>query len=124
RVACAGRWTADGPPGYQGVRRAGVGHAVARLGDVAPARGSAADAGALHIRWTRGARPRAGLRGVARSRRGATHGARRLEHIRRTGVADAVAALGDIAGPGRGTADVGALRNGRARQTRPRPCLG
>src|SRR5439155_1131038 len=60
-VAPAGRGTAHDPRGYHGVRRAGVGDAVARLGDVAPARGGATDAGALHIRWTRGARPRAGL---------------------------------------------------------------
>src|SRR4029077_17967826 len=66
-----------------------------------------------------GARPGTALRRVADAGRGAALGARRDKRVRRAVVAHAVAALRDVADPGRRPADVRALPVGRTVGARP-----
>src|SRR5439155_11804979 len=123
-VARAGRDAADRERGREVVGRADVAQAVADLGNVAEVRSRAADSGALQIRRTRGGEPRARLGRVARAGRGTTHGARGRERVGRAVVADAVAALRDVARARRRPADVRALRVRRTARSTPGAALG
>src|SRR5207249_3931327 len=99
-------------------RRTVVANAVAALADVADVGRRAADRRALRIRGAGRARPVAVLLEVAGARRGPTRGAGGDEGIGRAVVADAVAALVDVAHVGRGAADrraLGIRGTGRAR---------
>src|SRR5207248_2807350 len=89
RVADARRRATQGSAGEEGVGRTCIRGAVAELGDVARSRRRTADAAALHVRGTEGARAAAHLRRVAATRRRTAHGSRRDEVIRRAVVADA-----------------------------------
>src|SRR5439155_1392287 len=117
QVAEAGRWPADG--GALGVVRAAVADPVAALGQVADTSRGPADGRALGVVRARGARPRARLRDVADAGGRATRGAAGDEAVGRTAVADAVAALGQVADAGRRPADRRALGVVRARGARP-----
>src|SRR5205823_2448423 len=96
-----------------------VGHAVAALGDVARPGGRPAKRGALRVVRTARARSGAVLRRVTPTGRGATFDRGRQEAVGRTVVADAVAALGDVADVGRGTTLEAALEVGGTRGVRP-----
>src|SRR5439155_413420 len=122
-VACPGCWPADGAGRHERVGRAVVAHPVAALRHVANPRGGPADGGALGIGGTVDARTRAVLRQVANSRSGPTQRPAWRERVRRTVVADAVAALRHVAHPGRGPADGRALRVGRTAGARPGTAL-
>src|SRR5439155_1754858 len=98
-----------GRTAHDGARREGVGGAVAAdavtlLGDVAPAGRGAARGGALQVRGTDGARPRAGLGDVARSGRGPALDGGRLEGVVGARDVRAGAGLRDVALAGRRTA--------------------
>src|SRR5205823_5064417 len=117
-VADAGCGTARGAGRFEPVRRTVVADAVAALVDVADVGRRAADRRALRIRGAGRARPVAVLLEVAGARRGPTRGAGGDEGIGRAVVADAVAALVDVAHVGRGAADrraLGVCGTGRAR---------
>src|SRR5207249_10110781 len=116
--ADAGNVTARGTCLFEPVRRTVVADAVADLVDVADVGRRAADRRALRIRGAGRARPVAVLLEVAAARRGPTRGAGGDEGIGRAVVADAVAALLDVAYVGRGPADrraLGIRGTGRAR---------
>src|SRR5205807_606584 len=104
-VADAGRRPTGGAAGGEAVGGAGVADAVAALGQVADAGRRPADGRALGVVRARGARPRARLRDVADAGGRATRGAAGDEAVGRTAVADAVAALGQVADTGRRPAD-------------------
>src|SRR5207249_4149618 len=107
----------------EGVGRAIVRGPVAALCDVTvPGRGPA-DRGALRVGGAVGAAPRAGLPYVADPGGGAALDRARLEGVGRAIVRAAVAALGEVAVPGRGPADRGALRVGGAVGAAPRAGL-
>src|SRR5439155_1242510 len=83
--------------GGEGVERPVVRQPVAALGHVARARRRPALGGVLRVRRTARARARAVLRRVTGAGRGPALDGARQEAVRRTIVADAVAALGDVA---------------------------
>src|SRR5436309_3321145 len=85
------------PVGLDRIGRAGVRASVAALGDVARVRRGPADGRVLRVRRTARARARAVLRRVTGAGRGPALDGARQEAVRRTIVADAVAALGDVA---------------------------
>src|SRR5207237_409258 len=98
-----------------GIRRTRPGNTGAVLVDVARARRGPADGGGRREDVGGARRDQAGavLGRVAHADRGTTHGGGR-ERVRRTGVGDAVAALGDFAVASGRTAHGRALRVGRA----------
>src|SRR5439155_232868 len=106
------------------VRRAGVVRAVAALGDVARLCCRTAHVRFLDVGRTRNVGAGAGLGRVASAGRDTTHGARRLEHVRRAVIVRPVAALGDVARTGRRAADARPLHVGRASGGRAGARLG
>src|SRR5439155_8431169 len=113
-VARARRRAAHGARRRERIRGARVGDAVAALGDVARPGRRPAHGPALQIGRARGGRTRAVLRGVARARRAAADRARGCEGVRGAGVADTVAAFGEVARAGRRPANGRALGVGGA----------
>src|SRR5207247_3381506 len=118
------RSTALGRARLEEVSRAVVGDPVTALGGVTVPGGGPADGRALRIRGAAGATPRAELRYVADTGRGAALGRARLEGVGRAVVRGPVAALGDVAGARRRPADGRALRVGGAAGAAPRAELG
>src|SRR5205807_412716 len=123
-VARARRGPAHGARGHEGVGWTAVGHSIAELGHVARPDGRPADAGGLDVgragRGDAGAR----LRRVAAAGRRTADGAGDHEVVRGTAVADAVAALGDVARTGRRPTDRRALHVGRTRGVAAGAALG
>src|SRR5205807_2626517 len=109
-VAHACRRATRGAGGDEGVGGAVVAAAVAAVVHVADAGRGAADGRALRVGGTAGARPVAVLFEVADPRCEATRSAGSDEGVRRTVVADAVAAVVDVTDAGRGPAEGRALR--------------
>src|SRR5439155_22220666 len=89
-------------------------HTGAARRDIADAGGGTAHGGALGVRGTGGDRSVTILFEVADTRRGPTRRAGGDEHVGRAVVADAVAAVVDVADSGRGPAHGGALGVGGA----------
>ena len=114
RVASAGRDPTHGAHRLERIRRAVIVRAVAALGDVARAGRRAAHVGSLHVGRASGGRAGARLGDVAGAGGGAALGSRRLEGVARARVVRPVAALGNITGTRRRTADVRPLRVRRA----------
>src|SRR5207249_1205333 len=113
-VAHAGGRATLRPCRLEAVRRARVVRAVAALGDVARPGCRAAHVRFLDVGRTLNVGAGAGLGRVASAGRDTTHGARRLEHVRRAVIVRPIAALDDVARTGGRAADVGLLRVGRA----------
>src|SRR5262249_56546043 len=103
-----------GPAGRAGVhetiRRAGRADTITALGDVTRPRRGAADAGALHVGRAIHAGTGARFGGIAIAGRRAADSRGRLQGIRRTRIADAVAAFGRVTRTRRRPAHGGALR--------------
>src|SRR5207253_1469201 len=119
-VAQAGRGAAHGGRRLEVVGGAVVVDAVAALGRVAGAGGGPALGGALGVGGAVSGRARAEVVHVAHAGRRAAHGGHGLEVVRWTVVVGAVAALGDVADAGRGTAHGRALGIGGAVRGRAR----
>src|SRR5206468_2986444 len=120
RVAHGGRGAAHGGRRLEVVGGAVVVDAVAALGRVAGAGGGPALGSALGVGGAVSGRARAEVVHVAHAGRRAAHGGHGLEVVRRTVVVEAVAALGDVADAGRGTAHGRALGIGGAVRGRAR----
>src|SRR5439155_873174 len=118
-VAGTGGGTADGAGRHERVGRTVVAHPVAALRHVADVGCRAADRRALGVRGTGRTRAVAVLLEVADAGCGTARGAGRFEPVRRTVVADAVAALVDVADVGRRPAHRRALRVRRTAGARP-----
>src|SRR5207245_2664151 len=108
-VAHASRRAALGRARLEAVGRAVVADAVAALGHVAVARRGPADRSALRIGGARRAVARTVVGQIADAGGGPTLDRRGLEAVHGTLVAHPVAALGDVALPGRRPADRRAL---------------
>src|SRR5439155_1582659 len=104
---------AHGPGGHEGIGRAVVGDAVARLVEIAVAGGGPACRGALRVRGAVDARAVAVLLEVADAGRQTAWRPGGGDVVGRAVVGDAVADLVDVADTGGGPADGGALRIGR-----------
>src|SRR5206468_1875556 len=121
RVAVVG---AGRPRRRQRVGRAVVAPSIARLGDVAFARGRPAHCRALRVRWAGGVGAVTALAQIARACGQTADGAGGHECAGRAVVVHAVAALGRVAVVDRGSADGPDLRVGRALGAGPGAALG
>src|SRR5439155_1157667 len=124
QVADSGGSAAHRRGGREAVGRAVVVRAVAALGHVADVDGGPADGGALRVGGAVGARAGAALGDVADTDGAAALRGRGLEGVGGTIVTGPVAALGDVAVAGRGTANRRALQVGRALSARAGAIVG
>src|SRR5439155_81356 len=124
QVADSSRGSTLGRGRLESVRRTIVADTVATLRYVAHSRRGAALRRALAIRRAGGSRPGTALGQVAGSSRGSTLGRGRLERVRRTIVADTVAALRYVAHSRRRATLRRALAIHRAGGSRPGTALG